>query len=221
MWSRRDIHAVLFDLDGTLVDTALDFIHVLNAQRKQHGLEALEQQTIRDTVSDGARALTKLAFGGEEGDPEFEEKRTELLELYALKVGNEASLFSGMQDALKYLEENRIPWGIVTNKPRRFTTILLEKLALDTRSAVTICPDDVSRSKPDPESLLLASKMLQSDPRKTLYVGDHERDIQAGRAANMPTIAAKYGYIMNPESCFNWQADKVIDHPSELIELIK
>lgn len=220
MWSHNSVDAVLFDLDGTLVDTARDFIHVLNHQRALHGLAPLPDQLIRDTVSDGARALTKLAFGGEPGETDFETKREELLALYHAKVGDDAALFDGMEDVLQYFEAKDIPWGIVTNKPRRFTVKLLDKIQLSHRSAITVCADDVAKAKPDPESLILASDAINSQPDQTLYVGDHERDIIAGKAANMPTIAAKYGYILEPETVLEWQADRIIEHPLELIKLI-
>lgn len=208
------VEAILFDLDGTLVDTAADFIHVLNFQRKQYGLSRLDPQTIRDTVSNGARALTELAFGAN-----FEDKRLELLELYADCAGDQAELFDGMENVLQHFESLNIPWGIVTNKPRRFTEILLDKLALSSRSALTLCPDDVKKSKPDPESLFLACERLQCEPMNTIYVGDHERDIIAGKAANMKTVVARFGYILDKTSISSWQADFEIDHPNELISL--
>ena len=211
--------AILFDLDGTLVDTAADFVLVLNSQRKKHNYPPLPPQTIRDTVSDGARALTKLAFGGESGQTDFELKRLELLDLYAEKAGDQAQLFDGMDDVLRHFEALNIPWGIVTNKPKRFTDILLDKLSLTSRSAITLCPDDVVKAKPDPESLFLACNRLHCSPENTFYVGDHERDIIAGKAANMKTIAAGYGYILDKKKVSSWQADYEIDHPSELISL--
>lgn len=211
--------AILFDLDGTLVDTAADFVLVLNHQRAMHHYAPLPAQIIRDTVSDGARALTSLAFGGEPGQPDFDAKRLELLELYAKQVGDHSALFDGMNEVLQHFEALNIPWGIVTNKPKRFTDILLDKLALSNRSAITLCPDDVVNAKPDPESLFLACSRLQCQPHKTVYVGDHERDILAGKAANMKTIAAGYGYILDKKKISAWQADFEIDHPSEIISL--
>lgn len=221
MWQLSDIDAVLFDLDGTLVDTAQDFVGVLNYQRKRHALAPLDSQIIRDTVSDGARALTRLAFGGEPGEEAFEQKRLELLDLYFDKVGDEACLFEGMEEVLQHLELNQVLWGIVTNKPKKFTLKLLDKLNLNDRCAVTICPDDVTKAKPDPEALILASSIIQSAPHRTLYVGDHERDIIAGKAANMPTVAAKYGYIMQPNDADNWAADSIIEAPNHLLHLIR
>ena len=216
---KHKIEAILFDLDGTLVDTAADFVQVLNKQRVQHGYPLLDPQCIRDTVSNGARALTKLAFGGNEGDIQFEEKRLELLELYAECVGDHALLFSGMEDTLEAFEKNNIPWGIITNKPKRFTDLLLIKLGLDKRSSITLCPDDVTNAKPDPESMFLAAERLNCNPLYSVYVGDHARDIQAGKAANMSTVAASYGYIEDKAAIQNWGADYEINHPSELISL--
>ncbi|MDX1453121.1 MAG: HAD-IA family hydrolase [Oleiphilaceae bacterium] len=207
--------AALFDLDGTLVDTAPDFIVVLNAQRMAHGQEPLPEQAIRDTVSDGARALIRLAFGGEPGEPRFEQLRQELLDRYEDEVGKAATLFDGFDEVLRELEQRHIPWGIVTNKPRLYTELLLERMGLQARCAVTICPDDVAQSKPDPEGLLLACRHLSCNPRQSIYLGDHERDIAAGRAAAMRTIAARYGYIADKRNVSTWQADHIIDHGSE------
>jgi phosphoglycolate phosphatase len=213
--------AILFDLDGTLVDTAPDFIRILNQQRQRHHLPPLDTQTIRDTVSDGARALTKLAFGGEAGETEFEARREELLALYAEVIGEDAQLFEGMEQSLQFFEAQNIPWGIVTNKPKRFTDVLLDRLSLTRRCAISICPDDVSNAKPDPESLLLACERLACLPEHVVYVGDHERDIIAGKAAGMRTIAVSYGYIMDPECISAWNADYLINHCSELISLFR
>jgi len=215
----KNVEAILFDLDGTLVDTATDFVNVLNLQRRQHNFEPLDSQLIRDTVSNGARALTKLAFGGNPGEEAFERKRLELLELYAACAGDQAQLFEGMDNALCHFEKHNIPWGIITNKPRRFTEILLDKLSLSARSAITLCPDDVTKAKPDPESLFLACDRLNCTAKNAIYVGDHERDIIAGKAANMRTVAARYGYIQDKNSISSWNADFEIDHPSELISL--
>ena len=213
------IEALLFDLDGTLVDSALDFIDILNAQRQDYGLTKLPENLIRNTVSDGARALTHLGFGGKTGEHDFEQKRKELLQRYEQCVGDKAALFKGMETVLSLAEKQNIPWGIVTNKPRVYTNILLSKLQLNTRSAITLCPEDVTHSKPNPESLLLAAKHLKSEPSKTVYVGDHERDIQAGNAADMPTVAATYGYIQDKSLIAEWKATYSIKQPDDLISL--
>jgi len=217
--NKLSVEAILFDLDGTLVDTAPDFITVLNQQRLDFGRPPLSEPAIRATVSDGARALTALAFGGKEGEQEFEAKRQDLLARYLDAVGNDSKLFEGMETTLRRFEQNNIPWGIITNKPRIYTDILLSRLELDTRSAITLCPDDVKKPKPDPEVMLLAGHRLKIDLTNTVYVGDHIRDIQAGQSANMITVAAAYGYISPQNTISAWGAEYEIHHPSELISL--
>lgn len=213
--------AVLFDLDGTLLDTAPDFIRVVNQQRILHKLDALAPNLIREAVSNGARALIKLAFDLEEDDDNFVERHTELLALYEESIAKETVFFPGIDLFLKQLEEKSIPWGIVTNKPSRFTLPLLERLRLNDRCSVTVCPDDVTHSKPHPEPLFLACNELNCSPDRSLYIGDHERDIEAGRSAGMITIAARYGYIDTPDRVDDWKADLIIDHGNELTEWLK
>ena len=213
------IEALLFDLDGTLIDTAADFIYVLNTQRLKHGFDALDQQSIRNTVSNGARALTQLAFGGVEGEEQFENYRAELLDEYMAVVGDHAKLFEGMNEVLLSCESQNIPWGIITNKPRKFSEELLKKLNLNTRCSVLICADDVTHPKPAPESMFLAAQKLGIQLRKSVYIGDHERDIAAGNAADMITVAVEYGYIENKTTLVQWSADHIIQHPSQLKSL--
>lgn len=208
--------AVLFDLDGTLIDTAPDFIWCLNRQRARYDLPPLPPATIRAVVSHGAKALVQLGFGLSETCSGFKGRHQELLSLYMDHLAVDTVLFAGMEPLLQALEQAGIPWGIVTNKPRPYTEPLLSGLSLDQRCGVTVCPDDVAQSKPHPESLLLAARQLDIDPQQALYVGDHERDIIAGRAARMVTIAARYGYVDHPGDVQAWQADHVIDHGSEL-----
>ena len=213
------IDALLFDLDGTLVDTAADFVEALNAQRARHGFKPLNEQFIRNTVSNGARALTQLAFGGKEGEALFEQYRTEFLEDYMQIVGNYAELFAGMPEILKLCEEKKIPWGIITNKPRKFTEKLMSKLDLIDRCSILLCADDVSQAKPHPESMFIAAKKLNIDLKKSVYVGDHERDIAAGNAAEMITVTAEYGYIINHSELTNWNASHIIQDPRQLKQL--
>lgn len=212
----RPVEALLFDLDGTLIDTAADFVAVLNAQRQTHGLPPLDETQIRNTVSNGARALTQLAFGGNEGEPDFERYRSELLENYLSIVGQHARLFPGMASVLQSCESQALPWGIITNKPRRFTEKLLERLNLLNSCSLIICADDVSKSKPDPESMFLAARQLNIHLPNSVYVGDHERDIAAGKAADMITVVAAYGYIMDSTATPSWGADYIIQQPLEL-----
>ena len=214
--AKRPVDALLFDLDGTLVDTAADFVAVLNNQRHDNRLPPLEELLIRNTVSNGARALTQLAFGGQEGETAFERYRAELLENYLSIVGEHATLFPGMELVLQSCQAQQIPWGIITNKPRRFTEKLIERMGMLDDCALIVCADDVSKSKPDPESMFLAAQRLQIHLPDSVYVGDHERDIAAGKAAGMITVTAAYGYIMDSLTTTSWGADYIIQQPIEL-----
>lgn len=211
------IAAVLFDLDGTLVDTAPDFIKPINQLRKIEGLPALSEQAIRLQVSNGAKALTQLALSLNEKQPGFQQARNKLLELYQQSIGEQALLFPGIIELLSALEEKSIPWGIVTNKPWYLTEQLLINMGLYSRSSVTICPEHVKNTKPDPEPLLLACHKLKVDPYHAVYVGDHQRDISAGNSAGMLTVAASYGYVDSSNDIAQWQADHAISRADLLL----
>lgn len=213
--------AVLFDLDGTLIDTAPDFIRCLNQLRQQHSLAALPAEHIRRSVSNGARAMVRIGFGLEPEHHGYLEKHTAFLDLYEAGVAEETTLFDGMNQLLATLEAKAIPWGIVTNKPARFATPLIVALGLAERCATLICPDHVAERKPHPEALFLACQHIGADPARAVYVGDHERDIQAGRNAGMRTIAVRYGYIEQPESVDLWQADVIADTVADLAKLLQ
>jgi len=215
------IEAVLFDLDGTLLDTAPDFVRVVNQQRLKYEMAELEYDHIRAVVSNGARALIHLSFGFGPEHEQYSQRHQELLDLYYQNIAVETCLFPGMDDLLKFIEAAGVPWGIVTNKPRRFSELLLSELKLSERCGVLVCPDDVTHRKPHPEPMLLACKTLGCDPLNTLYVGDHVRDIEAGRAAGMVTVAARYGYLSDPDEALAWAADMNIDQPGELVDWIR
>jgi len=212
---------VLFDLDGTLIDTAPDFIRCLNQLREQHGLAPLPPEQIRRSVSNGARAMIRVGFGLEPEHPDYTEKHTAFLDLYEAGVAVETTLFEGMDELLRGLEERDIPWGIVTNKPVRFAAPLVEALGLAQRCAAVVCPDHVAQRKPHPEALFLACTQIGAQPETAIYVGDHERDIEAGRNAGMRTIAVRYGYIEEPETVDLWQADLIADTVSDLVKLLQ
>tara|TARA_R110001592_G_scaffold23431_6_gene91830 strand:- start:993 stop:1667 length:675 start_codon:yes stop_codon:yes gene_type:complete len=209
--------AVLFDLDGTLLDTAADFADVVQQMTVQAARPSIEFTAIHKTVSNGARALVELAFEIQAGHPDFEERLDTLLALYAQRIlTTKATLYPGMDALLLQLENAGIPWGIVTNKPERYSRALLESLGLSTRCSTLICPDHVSQSKPHPEPLFLACKQLNIDPQDAIYVGDHPRDIDAGRAAGMYTIAVRYGYLPDAPPVEQWQADLVVDNAEQI-----
>jgi len=216
-----DYQGVLFDLDGTLIDTAEDFILCLNDLRKADKLAPLPADEIRKVVSDGARAMIKLAFGINETDTDFEEKKQQFLDLYLNNIARKSSLFNGLDKTLEWCEANQIPWGIVTNKPRLYSEALLEALQLSDRINTLVCPDDVTHTKPDPEPLFKACSHIKLPPQQCLYVGDHARDIEAGKRANMATIAAAYGYVHSEDEAQSWQADWCVTSSDELNHLLQ
>jgi len=207
--------ALLLDLDGTLLDTAPDMGGALNRLRAEHGLEALPAGMIRPVVSHGAMRLVALGFPQATGE-EFERLRLRFLELYAAHLAVGTQLFAGFDALLPELESRGIPWGIVTNKPGWLTDPLLAALGLDRRSACTVSGDTVAERKPHPLPLLHASARIGVPPERCVYVGDAERDIQAGRAAGMVTVAAAYGYIGADEDPRRWEPDGVVAAPQEL-----
>lgn len=214
--------AVLFDLDGTLIDTAPDFIAVLNRQRLAHGRDPLPAEKIRAVVSQGARAVVALGFGDlfATDSDEFEGLRQEFLHAYLKHIADESRLFPGMDELLTALEARGIPWGIVTNKQSMFTRPLLQALRLDQRCKVAICPDMVNHGKPHPEPMLKAAAALNVRPGACVYVGDHRRDIEAGRNAGMHTVAVSYGYVLEGEAALDWNADSTVDSVPELSRLL-
>lgn len=212
--------AVFFDLDGTLIDTAPDFYVVLNQVLADAGRPVQTLAAVRSQVSNGARALVTLGFGLAPGDEGFDQALNTLLDAYEQRLSVDSRLFAGMDTVLDTLESAGIPWGIVTNKPERFTLPVLVGLDLVERVGPIICPDHVALRKPDPEGLRIAARQVEADPARCLYVGDHLRDIEAGRNAGMTTVAALFGYLDPNEDPRAWHADHYIEHASELLPLL-
>jgi len=212
------IDAVLFDLDGTLVDTAPDMGAALNNLLLEENLEPLPLATIRPLVSQGGLVLTRLGFADKVPQAEIEPLRLRYLQHYHAIVADESRLFDGYAEILDELEARSIPWGIVTNKPEWLTQPLLEQLDLAPRTGVVIGGDTLEQRKPHPLPLQVAAERLGVSCNNCIYVGDDERDIVAGKAADMKTLIAAYGYIEDATSIGAWQADGVIDHPRELLE---
>lgn len=215
------LRAVLFDMDGTLLDTAPDFIAVAQAMRLARGLGGVPDQQVRDVVSGGARAMVLSAFDVDPLSEEFETLRLEFLDRYQHHCAVKSQLYDGMAELLVEIENVNLIWGVVTNKPLRFAEPIMHQLGLASRSAVLVCPDHVSKSKPDPEPMLLACSQLDLDPSTVLFVGDDLRDIESGRAAGSRTAAVRYGYIHPDDDPDTWGADLVIDHPLELRALLE
>lgn len=212
--------AVLFDLDGTLLDTALDFISIAQQMRLEHGLSEMPNQRIREVISGGAAAIVETALEISPQDSAFENLRQDFLKRYTSQCAVHTSLFAGMKNVLTRLEQAQIPWGIATNKPVRFAEPILQQLDLAARCAVLMCPEHVEHSKPAPDMLIKACKLLQVQPNKVLYIGDDLRDIQAAEAAGMYSVAARYGYIHPQDNPDNWGANAVINQPQDLLSLL-
>lgn len=215
--------AVLFDLDGTLIDTAADFIRIIQDMCRDKQCDVVAADLIRTQVSEGARAMVKLVYPElDVEDPVFLAHRQRFLDVYGNDIAVETDLFEGMYPLLETLESQNIPWGIVTNKPRWLSEALLKALNLTERCAVLVCPEDVSKTKPDPEPMYLAAKRIQIQPEDCIYVGDHPRDIDAGRHAQMYTILAAYGYLplQHKDDLTAWQADCIVNTVAELQQVI-
>ena len=215
-----NLRAVIFDLDGTLVDTADEFVPVVQALRAEHGREPMDAERIRASVSNGARALVTLGLDIQEHEAAFEPNRLRLLELYQDVLGSLARPYPGIPDLLVELERRGIAWGISTNKPRYLTEPLLQRLDIQPPPASVVCPDDIANRKPHPETLYRNCRDLDCAPHEAIYVGDHLRDIEAGRSAGMYTIAAAYGYIEPEDDPASWGADARADCSRALQGLI-
>ena len=212
---------MLFDLDGTLADTAPDLARALNRVRATHGLAPMPVEATRSYTSSGARGLLKVGFGLEPGNERYEALKLQFLDFYAAEICVETRLFEGMAELLDRLERDHLPWGVVTNKAERFTLPLLQGLALAERAACIVGGDTTARLKPHPDPLLHAAAALQLHPSACVYVGDDLRDVQAARAAGMPVLAAKYGYLGDGGAIESWQADAIIEHPRQVLDYLR
>lgn len=211
--------AILFDFDGTLADTAPDLGAAVNAMRTRRGLRPLSQAELRPWASHGARGLVGIGFGVTPADAEFEALKLEFLAEYGKALCVHTRLFEGMPAVLERLDGLGLRWGIVTNKLARYTAPIVRALAIDHRAAVIVSGDTTPHAKPHPAPLLHAAAVLELAPGTCVYVGDDERDIQAGRAAGMRTVAAAFGYCagLDPHA---WMPDAVIDRPAALLGVL-
>lgn len=221
-----DVDTVLFDLDGTLLDTARDFANALNAVLRRHGRAPLRPESIRPHVSKGGMALVCLGFkvDGEALDPEGEwaqQVYRELLDTYRQNLSANTRLFPGMETLLSGIEDSGRRWGIVTNKPSFLTEPLLCELNLNSRTACVVSGDTLERRKPWPDPLLHACEVIGTAVAGSVYIGDDARDIESGRRAGMRTIAAAYGYIVPGDDPHKWGADAIVNHPDEIRQWIE
>ncbi|MGI1677463.1 MAG: HAD-IA family hydrolase [Cellvibrionaceae bacterium] len=216
-----NLKAVLFDLDGTLLDTAPDFVTTVNRLMAEENLPDVPAERTRKTVSNGARALVNMAFGIGFEEPGFDRLHKRLLEIYTEQLAVDTIPFPGIQDVLSFLGDNKIPWGIVTNKSITYTQPILNALAFNPAPQSVICPDHVEKNKPDPESLFLACKQLNCQTEEIIYIGDHKRDIICGQRAGSKTIAAVYGYVPEGDNPVDWNADYIVDSAHGILPIIK
>ena len=215
-FSAREISTVLFDLDGTLLDTSEDMGAALNAVLRHHGIQPKPLAQIRARISRGGMALVEFGFGVSRESDEAQEILRELLECYEKSVCVKTDLFAGMEGLLNDVEASGRKWGIVTNKPTFLTAPLLRELDLDKRAEVVVCGDTLPTKKPDPAPLLHACESCGGAPEHTVYIGDDARDVEAGKAAGMFTIAAAYGFILPDDDPDEWGADIVVENARQI-----
>lgn len=213
----RRFDAVLFDLDGTLIDSAPDLAGAANRLRARHGLAALPFGQLRPLVGTGARGMVGAAFGVGPDDERFAELRDAFLAEYESAMLADTVLFEGVPELLAALEQRQLAWGIVTNKATRFAEPVATGMGLHPRAGTLVCGDTTPRAKPHPDPLLEAARRLGVAPARCVYVGDDLRDVQAGRAAGMATLAAAWGYLGQGEAIDAWGADAIINSPHSLL----
>lgn len=215
------LQAVLFDLDGTLADTARDLSGALNDLLKSKGLPEKNADDIRPFVAQGSAALIQLGANISPNHPDFAQWQNEYLAFYESRIAKETVLFDEVNTVLNWLAQHHILWGIVTNKHQRFTAQLLPFLNFQVPPNIVVSGDTCARAKPHPDSLLYACRQLNRSPENCLYVGDGERDIQASKNANMPNILALWGYIAPHEQPETWQADYVAHNMLDVLSRLQ
>ncbi len=214
---RFDARAVLFDLDGTFADTAPDMAAALNKVRASEDLAPLPLAMVRPHVSRGARGMIDVGFGFGAEHPRFGELRDEFLNVYERSICVDSRVFEGIGALLDALATRGVVWGIVTNKASRFALPLLRALDMDQAAKCIVCGDTTAFTKPHPEPLLHAARVLELDPARCIYVGDDRRDTEAAIAAGMPSLAARYGYLGVGSDPRTWGADGMIDAPEQVL----
>lgn len=211
------IKAVLFDLDGTFADTAPDLAAALNHVRALRELPPLPLEVLRPQASHGSIGLLKVGMNVTPDSPNFDMFRHIFLEYYTQHICVETTIFAGIAELVAELEQRNLAWGIITNKPHRFTVPLMEALGYAKRAACLTSGDTCARAKPHPEPMLAACKLIKIAPEQCLYLGDDKRDMEAANAVSMRGIIANYGYVSDNVSVQNWQAHGSVNHPMELL----
>ena len=215
---QRSIRAILFDLDGTLIDSAPDLGAAADQMRVARGMPSLPMADYRPYAGSGARGMLRVAFGMQPEDAEFPTMREEFFQNYERRMTQDTTVFDGVSDMLASIVAHQLHWGVVTNKSKRFTEPLSRQMALFASAGAVVSGDTTPHAKPHPEPLFEAARRIGVDPQDCVYVGDDERDIIAGKAAGMHTVAAVYGYLGEKQSVAHWEADDVINSPHELLK---
>jgi len=215
------IASVLFDLDGTLLDTADDLGAALNHVLAHYNKPLVAAKDYRPIASDGALGLLNLGFGSDIKQYDYDVLRKQFLDYYQENIAEHTCLYPGVAELLQQLEADNIPWGIITNKPEGLTKLLLPHYPEFSNCAVMVGGDTLAKRKPDPEPILHACQQINVDHKQCFYVGDALRDIQAGNSALMKTFVANWGYILANENCQTWQADHIINMPTDLLAFIQ
>lgn len=214
------IEAVLFDLDGTLADTALDLGGALNTMLRERGMPEISMDDIRPVASHGASGLLKLGMNIDKNHPEHAQLRQQYLDTYDTCFDHETVLFDGINELIQAIHARGLKWGIITNKPHRFTHRLVPQLGFVVPPDVVVSGDTTAEAKPSTMPMLYACEHIQVDPQACLYVGDAERDMEAGKNASMKTVLVSWGYIHASDDTQSWLADAVINQPMELLKLL-
>ena len=215
-----NLKAVLFDLDGTLIDSAPDLAAAADQLRTTSGLPSLPMATYRPLVGSGARGMLKIALGMGPDHPGFDDHKEAFFKAYEARLTESTTVFDGVVEVIQRIEARGLPWGVVTNKSERFTRPLSQQLSLLANAGVLISGDTTPHAKPHPEPLLEAARRLRVDPAHCVYVGDDERDVQAGKAAGMRTVVAQYGYLGQDADVMSWRADHLASTPQEILNLL-
>jgi 2-phosphoglycolate phosphatase len=215
------VRAVLFDLDGTLIDSAPDLGAAADRLRTDRGLESLPLHAYRPLAGTGARGMLSVAFGITPEHPDFPGLREEFFSNYERCIHERTEVFAGVPELVATLTQQSMKWGVVTNKMTRFTSLIAQRVALFGDAGAIVSGDSTPYSKPHPAPLFAAAEQLGLEPHECIYVGDDERDIQAGRAAGMGTVAAMYGYLGTGAMPAGWGADAMINSPLDLLKLLK
>ena len=214
------IKTVLFDLDGTLIDTAPDMARSLNILLDEEQLPQLTFDEIRPVVSNGSIAFVNLGFGDDVEENHLRYLKERYLEIYQERLYVDSTLFDGINELLNKIEQQNMKWGVITNKPSWLTDPLMQQIGLTDRAACIISGDTTANRKPHPEPMYLACLQADSKPHECIYIGDAQRDIEAGKNAGMQTITAAYGYIAEQDDINEWQADYVVEHAGDIINIL-